>query len=80
MQVGVRVCMCACVCVCVVCFPLLALFHSLLWSPAPPKLSLHPSTIQSHLFPHYQSASHRDRGENREGEGQGKGDEKHRQR
>lgn len=33
----------------------LRLFPSLLWTPAPPKLSLHPSTIQSHLFPEYQS-------------------------
>ena len=27
----------------------------LLWSPAPPKLSLYPATIQSHLFPKYMS-------------------------
>ena len=31
--------------------------YSLLWVPAPPKLSLHPSTVQNHLFPDYHSSS-----------------------
>ena len=30
-------------------------YFSLLWSPAAPKLSLYPATIQSHLFPKYHS-------------------------
>ena len=32
---------------------------NLLWTPAPPKLSLHPTTIQSHLFPNYHSQERR---------------------
>ena len=36
----------------------LCTFHySLLWVPAPPKLSLHPSTVQTHLFPDYHSST-----------------------
>jgi len=31
------------------------IFNSLLWSLAPPKLSLFPSTIRDHLFPKYTS-------------------------
>ncbi len=30
---------------------------NLLWSLAPPKLSLHPTTVQSHLFPDHSSAT-----------------------
>ncbi len=30
---------------------------NLLWTPAPPKLSLHPATIQSHLIPDYSTAA-----------------------
>ncbi|XP_064400384.1 uncharacterized protein LOC135346636 isoform X3 [Halichondria panicea] len=29
----------------------------LLWTPAPPKLSLHPSIVQMHLFPNYKTDS-----------------------
>lgn len=40
---------------------------SLLWSPAPPKLSLHPATIQSHLFPDYSNSGVRTKRELQEG-------------
>lgn len=33
------------------------LIYSLLWVPAPPKLSFHPSTVQSYLFPDYRSSA-----------------------
>ena len=33
------------------------LYYSLLWKPAPAKLSLFPSTVKSHLFPQYHGLS-----------------------
>jgi len=33
------------------------LYNRLLWKPAPAKLSLFPSTVKSHLFPHYHGLS-----------------------
>ena len=33
------------------------LYNSLLWKPAPAKLSLFPSTVKSHLFPQYHGLS-----------------------
>ena len=49
-----RVFLCVCFCVCAI---YCVLYNSLLWKPAPAKLSLFPSTIKSHLFPHYRGLS-----------------------